>query len=268
MRRRDFFKKISVVSAVAAGSTMLPRIVGASSSRPVNGSVSLSFDDGLLSVFRNAVPLLREYYMHTTFFPVTNWIGGDEHMTGAQLKALYLRGHEIGCHTRSHPHIEGLSAEDIKAEIEGARADLAAYGVKMSRGFAGPYGEDNPAIAMLIQSGLIRYSRHAFQESNRVSDLFNFPGTFNPAEIIAVSVRRDTPLSWLKRIVSYAGDHRLYLVLVFHGVRNTPQDEYDTSTETFRQLIEHIGWWAYEKDDGLRLRVRTIANAVQIYCTT
>lgn len=61
------------------------------------------------------------------------------------LKTLPGLGIEIGSHTRTHPHLRDLSAQERDGEIAGSANDIASLGLPRPRFFAYPYGEVDPA---------------------------------------------------------------------------------------------------------------------------
>lgn len=70
-------------------------------------AVTYTFDDNTAKQLTVAVPLLDKYDFKATFYPVTNW---GPNWDGFALAAQ--NGHEIGCHTSSHPDLSSLSVEE------------------------------------------------------------------------------------------------------------------------------------------------------------
>ena len=92
------------------------------------GLCAISFDDCFQSVFFSAIPILNKYNISSTCYAVVKYTGqslwGDRKsgtwsenkspryniefpiMGWAELKELVLQGHEIGCHTYSHPNLD------------------------------------------------------------------------------------------------------------------------------------------------------------------
>ncbi len=127
--------------------------------------VAITFDDGYRSVAELARPILEGFGMPGTLFLATDYIGaeapmswpgieqwlGGEHerelipISWAEAEGLREAGWEIGSHTRSHPKLTQVSAEQLQAELEGSRGkcerelgDCAAL--------AYPYGDHNRAV--------------------------------------------------------------------------------------------------------------------------
>ncbi|MEE2753062.1 MAG: polysaccharide deacetylase family protein [Candidatus Latescibacterota bacterium] len=96
----------------------------------IEGAVSLTFDDGIVTQLDNATPCLNENGMKGTFYLNPNrgerW---DDLLT--RWKEVSKQGHEIGNHTCSHPCscnfgfstdncLEKLTIEDIRETIDKA----------------------------------------------------------------------------------------------------------------------------------------------------
>jgi len=98
------------------------------------GAISLTFDDGLTSQLRVAVPLLNEYGLHGTFYVPP---GGDDWKDRlAPWHEAAKSGHEIGNHSLSHicscnfsgdpvsRGLENVSLEEIESDILQAQRRL------------------------------------------------------------------------------------------------------------------------------------------------
>lgn len=91
---------------------------------PAGKLVSLTFDDGGLDNYTVALPILREHGFVATFFVISGKVGGEGMMTWEQLKEMRAAGMSIQSHTRSHPDLTGLSAEALRAQLVGSKADI------------------------------------------------------------------------------------------------------------------------------------------------
>jgi peptidoglycan/xylan/chitin deacetylase (PgdA/CDA1 family) len=107
-------------------------------------AVAVTFDDGYLSVHRNALPVLSEFGAPATVFVATELAGrpaplgwlGVEHWRGTEhedelmpmdwdtLGSLRELGWEIGSHTRTHPNLTRISGLALDEELEGSRDDI------------------------------------------------------------------------------------------------------------------------------------------------
>jgi peptidoglycan/xylan/chitin deacetylase (PgdA/CDA1 family) len=86
----------------------------------------VSFDDGDLSGYTMAAPVLEQYGLRGEFFIVTQWIGQPGFMNAAQLRELAKRGHGIHSHSRTHPRLPDLGPAEIEDELRGSKDDLEA----------------------------------------------------------------------------------------------------------------------------------------------
>lgn len=83
----------------------------------IGKDVVFSFDDGGVSFYTKAAPILERYGFKGVFFISTGYIGTPGFLTEEQIKDLAERGHEIGSHTHTHPQdISKLSREEIQKE--------------------------------------------------------------------------------------------------------------------------------------------------------
>ena len=187
-RQLDFYARhYHSLDEDGAGRFVLGRpIEGVSTKQP---PLIISFDDGLLSNYEVAAPLLEERGLIGWFFVPTELIGQppaaqsaycDAHeinidaqdrdhasvriaMSWAELSDLSRRGHAIGCHTATHRRMRGdLSETVVTREIVGAARALQENLGRETLSFAWVGGEPDT------------YSRLVFQALPRVGIKFAF----------------------------------------------------------------------------------------------
>jgi peptidoglycan/xylan/chitin deacetylase (PgdA/CDA1 family) len=112
------------------------------------GAVCFTFDDAYASTMANAPAILESFGARGTFYAVAGKVGGASDWDGpaarplAPLEALLdaqARGHEIGNHTFSHPHLDQLAPEAQAREVDEADAWLRERGLEPGS-FCYPYG--------------------------------------------------------------------------------------------------------------------------------
>jgi len=76
-------------------------------------AVVFTFDDGYLSNYTLAYPLLKQYNVPATFFIVTDWVGKSGKMNWSQILTMisYINDEgkslfTVGSHTHTHPNLE------------------------------------------------------------------------------------------------------------------------------------------------------------------
>ena len=84
-------------------------------------SCIISIDDGWVSGYNNAWPILKKYGYPFTLFIYINYVGtGGKSMAWAQLEEMRDAGVDIECHTYSHSNLHGKGlnlAKGVPAEI-------------------------------------------------------------------------------------------------------------------------------------------------------
>lgn len=132
---------------VAITVTDLADILSGEKEVPQEPIFSLTFDDGYLIQYQQALPVLRRYNIPATFYVMgTGWEGDGVHtyMKPEHLIELSDEGHEIGSHTINHPtNLISLRRNNIGAylaEIEMSRYQLENLIQKEVTTFAYPNG--------------------------------------------------------------------------------------------------------------------------------
>ncbi len=85
-----------------------------------------------------------------------NSSGQDAPMSWSEVAELQHAGHEIGCHSRTHPVLTTLDAEELHSEIAGAIDDLRDHGISPC-GIAYPNGDFNEAVVAACRTAGLKY---------------------------------------------------------------------------------------------------------------
>jgi peptidoglycan/xylan/chitin deacetylase (PgdA/CDA1 family) len=123
--------------------------------RPVpEKGVVITIDDGFISEYEKAVPVLRKYNYPFSIFVFTNAIGKKNYLSWEQLKRMESLGGEAGCHTQIHPRLINLSERLVEQEIMGSKATMEKNLGRKVKYFAYPYGlYDNTVRAVAKRAG-------------------------------------------------------------------------------------------------------------------
>lgn len=90
-----------------------------------NSPLVVSFDDGHLSNYVHALPLLEKYACKATFFVIAGRIGGHkEFMTWEHLKELVALGHRVEAHGWSHTFLTRCSDAELDVELTRCKETL------------------------------------------------------------------------------------------------------------------------------------------------
>lgn len=111
----------------------------------------INFDDGWLSQYDNAKPILDKYQFKGTFYIVCDYVEGKNKMTWEQIHALDNEGHEIGSHTMGHENLDSISADAKIHEIVASKKCIEEEGINVNS-FSYPFnsGDDNKETLDLV----------------------------------------------------------------------------------------------------------------------
>jgi peptidoglycan/xylan/chitin deacetylase (PgdA/CDA1 family) len=123
--------------------------------------VLLTFDDGYRDNFENAFPVLQEFGLTATVFPVSSRIGEWNQwetnpsiprfplMDAAMIKAMSAAAIEFGSHTASHAALNRIPVEKAREEIVRSKKDLEDLLGKPVVSLGYPYNGYNAAVKEL-----------------------------------------------------------------------------------------------------------------------
>lgn len=115
--------------------------------------LSISFDAAWgTSRTQGILDILDRYGVKTTFFLVGFWAEKNPDM----VREIAARGHEIGNHSATHPHISQLTDAQVREELRKCSDLVASITGKPTTLFRPPYGE--------YDDGVIRTAREAGYE--------------------------------------------------------------------------------------------------------
>ncbi len=90
---------------------------------------------------------LDRYGIKGTFFLCGVWVKAYPDM----VKEIAARGHEIGNHSLTHPHMNRISAEEIKNEIVALDDEIEALTGMRTKLFRAPFGEYNDTVVSTVR---------------------------------------------------------------------------------------------------------------------
>ena len=130
--------------------------------------ILFTVDDGLISFYENAWPILKERKIPFILFVNTREVGAYNYMNWEQIKELYSSDLvEIGNHSHSHEYLVDTSADVIKNDIaESIRIFKKNLG-KNSDFFSYPFGEYSLEFKRIIKEFGFKY---AFGQHSGVID--------------------------------------------------------------------------------------------------
>ncbi len=115
--------------------------------RHVPPMVTFTFDDVPVSACETGASILERYGARGTFYVAGGGCGTSDHLGPPRASIEHLRticrnGHEIGCHTYSHPAVRYINSEELGVELDQNKSFLQKIDKDIAiRNFAYPYGD-------------------------------------------------------------------------------------------------------------------------------
>jgi peptidoglycan/xylan/chitin deacetylase (PgdA/CDA1 family) len=200
--------------------------------RPI---VTFTFDDVPDTAWTNGAAILEKYDARGTFYiagGLEGRIEPDRSLISADgCRDLFLRGHEIGCHTFSHRKVGSLSNHAFAGDLDRNGAFLMDAGIsRRPTNFAFPYNAASPRIRQVLRQ---RYAtcRAGGEAINR--------STVDPWMLKAVEIRQpeDHALGltrWIDDVAANPG----WLIFFTHDIAAAPTP-YGSKPETLERLVSH-----------------------------
>ncbi len=181
--------------------------------------VTFTFDDASASACSTGAMLLERYKARATYYISGAGCGMAGYCgplaTTEQVKALWLKGHEIGCHTYSHTDVASVGYNVLAAELERNRSFLQSIHRDMIiRNFAYPYGE--------LSFGIKRYLEGHFDSCRSLRPGVNVStadlGALKSSELQNASIDHEG----VAQIVAETARRNGWLLFTSHDVDHEP----------------------------------------------
>ena len=203
--------------------------------------IVLTYDDGLDSQLKNAVPALEAAKLPATFFLI-----GDINNTNIpQWRVLSKKGFELGNHTLYHPCMApdnpvtstNYTPTTIVAEIGIMDGFLFAVDGKTSRTYAYPCTETTVGgkdyVDSLRKSGFVKYARVGGDTDAVVTDFKHL----DPLQVPAYGLDDNTPAAKLIAFVKQVEQKGGMGIIMFHGIGG---DYITTSVKAHQQFLNYL----------------------------
>ncbi len=133
--------------------------------------VRITFDDGNVSDYEQALPALRERGMSATFFVCGGRVDRPGFLSADQVRELADAGMKIGSHGMDHRRWRGLDAGDLRTELEQSKARLEKIVERPVTEAACPFGAyDRRVLRTLRDLGY----HHAYTSDRGFADATEF----------------------------------------------------------------------------------------------
>jgi peptidoglycan/xylan/chitin deacetylase (PgdA/CDA1 family) len=191
------------------------------------GIVSLTFDDGYLSQFKTALPLLKKRNLPATFYVIT---GNIDSTTKSLILKNVSYDYEIGSHSVTHPDLSKISTAEVTAELIDSKTYLKKYfGVNSGLTMSYPYGEYNDSIVQIVKSMYL-----AARSTDPGYNSFNSDNRF---VLRAYGFDDKTGINIANSRINFAIQNHLWLIEMIHAINNGTYISLDSTT-----LSEHLDY--------------------------
>ena len=190
----------------------------------------LTFDDGYLDFFTDALPALQAHALPSTLYATTGWLEGgsgrepgpsDRMLSWSQLPELIDAGVEVGSHSHSHPHMDTMRSSAVEAELLRSKdllEDALGRGVPS---FAYPHGYHGRRVRRLTEQA-------GYESAAAVGNAVSGPQE-HPFSVSRLMVTRRTT----------AADLEAWLLSA------------DSAPPRYRESLRTKGWRAYRRGKAL-----------------
>jgi peptidoglycan/xylan/chitin deacetylase (PgdA/CDA1 family) len=183
------------------------------------GVISFTFDDFPKSALDVGGRILQRYGARGTYY-VSMGLAGTNRVVGAMfdeedVRTAHYTGHEIACHTFSHPNCGSLKRSAILAEIRGNAAALrTVIRDRAFVNFAYPYG----AVSHTVKRAL----RFRFKTCRGIRPGIN-QGTVDLADLRAIPLyNSEFDQNQLLRLIDHNRAAGGWLIFYTHDLSDTP----------------------------------------------
>ncbi len=210
--------------------------------------VSISFDDGRLSQYQYAKPILDKYGLTATAYIIPERLGSSSFLTQEQVDELAAAGWDISGHGENS--LTELSGQELDEELRAIRAYLDKYAYKGAENFAYPGGAYNDDVIGAVAK---------YFETARTIDDFGQPhGYTTPYRISALSVSSQTSLELIYQRIDKAITNNDWLILNFHKlVVDSPRYDSEYKISDFEAVINYLV--------AKRVTIRPVSEVIAAY---
>jgi len=153
----------------------------------------ITFDDGHISTYTAAYPILKEKGCAAEVFVATDLISGKSYMNWDHVRELNREGFSIQSHTASHPYLTDLSEGEIEVELRRSKELIESNLQRRCRYFCPPGGRYNVLVK--------RVARRAGYEAVCTSNVGYNDEKTDPMELRRFPIMVNTSREEFKQII-------------------------------------------------------------------
>ncbi|HEY9753801.1 MAG TPA: polysaccharide deacetylase family protein, partial [Oculatellaceae cyanobacterium] len=207
--------------------------------------VVLVMDDGWLTQYTNALPVLNSYGYKTTLaiYPDAQDGQWPDYMSWAQVEELSKSGFDVESHTYSHPHLNKLTTAKLQEEMVKSKTELLQHGVDAAA-LIYPYGEgiNNATVIQAAKDAGYLLARGTNDGTINLSDT-----ALNYYKLNCYPIGNPiTMTDFQSKLAGVSGS--TIAILLYHKIQN---DNVDADTVTVAEFTQQM---AYLHDNGYTVK--------------
>jgi len=168
--------------------------------------VVITFDDAFEDFYTNALPTLQKHSFSATLYIPTGLVGktsrwlvpeGEENrplMNWVQINEAESLGIECGAHSETHPHLDEISLNSAREQIENSKKVLEVQLGHVVDTFAYPYGHFDKRVYEIVREA-------GFKTACAVRHAYSSPQD-DPLGLARVRIIHETDVAELKTFLS------------------------------------------------------------------
>ncbi|MGH9396123.1 MAG: polysaccharide deacetylase family protein [Terriglobia bacterium] len=153
VRRAEFQTQLERIGERGFSDGRLEELAGEdlTADRPIN-SVVLTFDDGLISQYALAFPLLAEFQIRAYFFVNTSTVDLPGFLTWSQMLEMQEAGMSFQSHSHEHLYLSWLSPSALERQLRDSKQILEDRLGHPVRFLSAPFGDLNGRVVEMARS--------------------------------------------------------------------------------------------------------------------
>jgi len=193
---------------------------------------TLWHDDGYESFYTKVYEYLKTKNMRAVSALIGEYIGESNFLDIPKIKEMMSYGMEFINHTYSHVNLTTLSLLQAEYEVAKGLETLLNLGAGKSAYYLSvPGSHTNDAVNAI-------FKKYATVCKLRTG-LERIP-VFEPMNLQRQLPEQTTPVSTITGWIDTAIANKLWLILVFHNIKDVPSDQYDYATANYNAVIDYL----------------------------
>jgi peptidoglycan/xylan/chitin deacetylase (PgdA/CDA1 family) len=198
----------------------------------------IGFDDGRISTYSSAFPILNRNNQSGISFVITSYVGSPGIMNLTNLRTLQSAGWDISSHTVDHVDLTQANDSILTYELNNSYDWLVNNGFQKTAGFiAYPYGTFNDAVLAKVEKRYL-FGRSIAPQSVQQ----HFSADDNAIQYIqrTIDITNTTSVQSIKNNINDTINSRLLSILVFHNIVDSNPSIYDYLSTDLQNVSNYI----------------------------